>query len=149
MGYPALKQQMKELKEQMKKEAQSFFAQEVKGLFDNNPELESFAWVQYTPYFNDGEACVFSARTDEPYVNSVDWWGNTLDGDDISDELYTYTGNYNRVWTEKGQRWQVLNDKVKSFIQNFDNEDLLDMFGDHCQVIVSREGIEITEYNHD
>jgi hypothetical protein len=28
-------------------------------LFEEFPELESFSWTQYTPYFNDGDTCEF------------------------------------------------------------------------------------------
>ena len=31
-------------------------------LFEKFPELESFSWTQYAPYFNDGDACTFSAH---------------------------------------------------------------------------------------
>ena len=31
--------------------------------------LTSFAWTQYTPHWNDGDACTFSAHTDYLYIN--------------------------------------------------------------------------------
>ncbi len=35
-------------------------------IFDANPTLEAVRWTQYTPYFNDGEPCVFGVN--EPYI---------------------------------------------------------------------------------
>ncbi len=32
----------------------------LKGLFEEYPFLGAIAWAQYTPYFNDGDPCVFS-----------------------------------------------------------------------------------------
>jgi hypothetical protein len=38
----------------------------AKLIFDKHPALSSFGWTQYTPYFNDGEACYFGVQADEP-----------------------------------------------------------------------------------
>lgn len=38
----------------------------VKALFGKYPDLISFSWTQYTPYFNDGDECVFSVYADYP-----------------------------------------------------------------------------------
>ena len=40
-----------------------------KYIFEKYPTLESFGWTQYTPYFNDGDATIFSASTDYISVN--------------------------------------------------------------------------------
>lgn len=36
----------------------------------NDPTMHSFGWTQYTPYFNDGEPCVFGVN--EPWFRTVD-----------------------------------------------------------------------------
>lgn len=36
----------------------------------DDPYIHSFGWTQYTPYFNDGEPCVFSVGT--PWFRTVD-----------------------------------------------------------------------------
>lgn len=40
-------------------------------LFEKHPELESFSWTQYAPYFNDGDACMFSSNGIDR-VNDID-----------------------------------------------------------------------------
>jgi RecG-like helicase len=52
-----------------KKKMEKGFAQATKFLFKEFPVLESFSWRQYTPYFNDGDVCNFSAQTDYPTIN--------------------------------------------------------------------------------
>ncbi|MBB3752418.1 hypothetical protein FHT44_004930 [Mycolicibacterium sp. BK634] len=69
------------------------------------PEVEAVRWHQYTPYFNDGEECVFSIR--EAYVKffGVDEGGDYEDGytdgkeypPDYWDTHY-HTYHYGRVW---------------------------------------------------
>ena len=70
--FKRLKEKQKEisdLKKQMIVESNSIFTDLTKEFFDENPELESFGWNQYTPYFNDGDTCEFSANTDYIYIN--------------------------------------------------------------------------------
>lgn len=47
-----------------RKEAQAFFEKHfkeaVKEFFAQVPEVQAVCWEQYTPYFNDGDPCVFS-----------------------------------------------------------------------------------------
>jgi hypothetical protein len=38
---------------------------------------------------------------------------------------------------------------VRTFINSIPNDTMLQMFGDHARVVVTRGGIEIEEYNHD
>jgi len=69
-----------------------------KPIFESIPELETISWTQYTPYFNDGDDCIFTIHSDIPYLNGRDDYGdyiyseNDLEseddlGSDISDKL--------------------------------------------------------------
>jgi len=67
MDFEALKKNFEELNEQVaaaRKEMQAkstgFVEAACKQFFDACPEVKSVFWTQYTPYFNDGEACEFS-----------------------------------------------------------------------------------------
>ena len=37
-------------------------------LLNKSPELEFYTWVQYIPYFNDGDACTFGVHCDSDYT---------------------------------------------------------------------------------
>jgi hypothetical protein len=50
---------------ELRKEFPTMFTE----LFAQAPKLKSVSWTQYTPYFNDGDTCEFSANTDDLYVN--------------------------------------------------------------------------------
>lgn len=74
MNFEALKKNFEELNEQMeaaRKEMQAksvgFVEAACKQFFDTCPEVESVFWTQYTPYFNDGDACEFGVH-DKCYI---------------------------------------------------------------------------------
>ena len=40
--------------------------------FQDAPKVAGFTWVQYTPYFNDGDPCVFRATTEDGARSMLD-----------------------------------------------------------------------------
>jgi len=48
--------------EQTLKDAQNLILQGLQEVFNEEPSLQSISWTQYTPYFNDGDACEFSCN---------------------------------------------------------------------------------------
>lgn len=55
---------LEELKKAHMKELQCDFNEIIKLFFDECPGIQAVIWSQYTPYFNDGDECVF--RVNEP-----------------------------------------------------------------------------------
>lgn len=134
--YADLKTKLAALREQMTTAAKDFFENASKQLFTENPTLKSFSWTQYTPYFNDGNECVFSAHTDYPEVNGYDEYGYKTDGDEDIE-----AGSL-----EEHKRLVAL---VRDLLTNIEEDDFRTMFGDHVQVTVTRKGVEVEEYSHD
>lgn len=132
--YLEFKKQYKELKEEINKVAKTAFREMSNELFDKHPELVSFSWTQYTPYFNDGEPCVFDANTGYPEYSYKNSEGKTVSYDD----------NYG-----EGEANEKLSDAVSEFLGNFETEDYKSLFGDHCKVTVTKKDIEVEEYSHD
>ena len=67
MNYEALTTQFKEFSAQMEaaraamsEKAKPYVEAGVQQLLEICPEIDSVFWVQYTPYFNDGDTCYFS-----------------------------------------------------------------------------------------
>lgn len=56
-------------------------------IFEKYPFLGGVTWTQYTPYFNDGDACVFTAHTDYPTCLTV---GDVSNEDFDEDETEFY-----------------------------------------------------------
>lgn len=52
----------------------------------DDPNVHSFGWTQYTPYFNDGDTCEFGVG--EPWLRTVD----DVDRDDLDDYNFEVSG---------------------------------------------------------
>jgi hypothetical protein len=75
--YNELKAKIADARKQMEETAKGLFTEMAADLFAENPDLVSFGWTQYTPYFNDGDPCVFRCNGSYPTVTIV------VDGDVI------------------------------------------------------------------
>jgi hypothetical protein len=51
-----------EFNEKFKKEGEAQLADAFASFLKDNPGIQGFRWTQYTPYFNDGDACNFSVH---------------------------------------------------------------------------------------
>lgn len=60
----SLNNQIEKITRNSNKQSEKLFKQALKVLFKEYPELSCFSWHQYTPYWNDGDECTFSASTD-------------------------------------------------------------------------------------
>lgn len=69
--YQELRSQIAEAKKTMKAAAKGLFTEMSADLFQENPTLVSFAWTQYTPYYNDGDPCRFSCNGSYPTVSMM------------------------------------------------------------------------------
>lgn len=151
----------KRLKQEALEASKLGFKSMSDGLFNTHPDLESFTWRQYTLYFNDGDACTFSARKED--MESIDFlFTDGTDGDAwMSETIYVADGVENSTWGTRTKYKQEPNaafdaakvataEAVLEFLAHFNDEVLEEMFGDHVAVTVSREGVSVDEYtNHD
>jgi len=106
---------------------------QAKAFFAKYGWLESFGWTQYTPYFNDGAVCVFSANIDYPSINGQ------YEGYGISDEIDGVSED------EVEEAYEEIADFL---VKTFDDDLLLDIFGDHKDIVVTRNGVNVSDYNH-
>lgn len=126
-------------------------------------EIVSFGWTQYTPYFNDGDRCVFGLG--EPWFRTTADDPRDEDSDEDDEDVLMLSMHptlaperYDRVsrqvvrverdaeTIERYARCQALGDALET--GEFDDV-LLDAFGDHAHVRISRSGIVVDEYRHD
>lgn len=99
--------------------------------FDKNSNIKTIHWLQYTPYFNDGDECVFSVYD---IFFSGNEWGNTEPYEDEEEEP-----QYDRQYASQLARL-MMNDL---------EDTMRDVYGNHVWVRVHRDGHEIEEYEHD
>lgn len=145
------------------------FAPLVQAILDD-PTVVEFGWRQYTPYFNDGEPCVFSATgawvrltTDKPAAGE--------DHDEEYEDLDILYGSKDRLGERKLLRWEgdypnreavfgpyagpdeARHDRLVRLAKAIDSDEfcdaLLDAFGDHARVTIRRDGIQVETYEHD
>jgi len=71
-GLASLLTEFEEAKKKFAAEAQDRMKVAFKAVFDDYADLPNFSifWVQYTPYWNDGEECTF--RVGEVYVSNLE-----------------------------------------------------------------------------
>lgn len=145
------------LRDQLKGEVSDLFYSMSKSLFDKHPELKSFGWRQYTPYFNDGEECTFRSYHTDPNINGFnDDWGEEGEEGDLNllemahDSVWEdVDGSYKNVPKTPDANAKEIVDKLKFFLNSFDDEDMKEMFGDHIEVLVDRNGVHIETIDHD
>lgn len=129
--FKATQKQIENLKKEWVKQGKEAFKDGIKSVFDAHPKMKSVKWRQYTPYFNDGEPCTFRACTDDPEINDNDYYTDE-DGTGMTREEF-----------------DAAHKEVTSYLALFNDEILESLFGDHCQVEVTRKGIKVSEYSHD
>lgn len=137
-------------KAEAKELAKDAFAEMTAALFGGYPLLESFSWKQYTPYFNDGDPCTFSARVEDQECIAI----NGEDGYEISEDC-----DYKEVngkWERRGFDESELHPLYKAqkaaceLLCQVSHEQLEEMFGDHAKITVHRNGtVEVEECSHD
>ena len=149
-------EEIKKLKEEMLEASNKIFTDLTKTIFEDHPKVKSFGWNQFTPYFNDGETCEFSANVDYIQINDepVD------ESDWINETKITNWGTFNREKRQYEGRTEVPNfnydpelvkacDEIREFLRNFDNDFFMSQFGDHAEVTITAEGVSVDEYEHD
>jgi len=127
----SLKKQMRDLREETTVASKKIFNEGASEIFKKYPELEAFSWPQFTPYFCDGDICTFSTCYD--YSLSVTIGSETFDTD-----------------SDEGNIPEKMGEEIISFLKTFEDDDYLQMFGDHNNVTVNRDGkIETEDYEHE
>jgi hypothetical protein len=148
--------EIKEAKNEILNLSANIFEDFYKYIFEKYPTLESFGWTQYTPYFNDGDTCIFSVDTDyisinDESVDEAEWASdvNVISWGTWNRDLRIYEGrveepnpNYNPILTEASN-------EIKKFLGRFDNDFYLSKFGDHAEITVTKDGVDISDYDHD
>lgn len=128
--------------------------------FEKHPEVESLFWYQYTPYFNDGDECVFGVHDIEMELSEdfckqigiehrpVDFEESYVEGASLY-TLRDYSGGYSDPKIRPGA--EALYEDLKALKDaSQELEDLFKAaFGDHALVVADRNGFRVDHYEHD
>jgi hypothetical protein len=133
MEFLTLVEKLKKIKKSYRESLDNFISESLAAfgygcvlLFKKHKKLESFGWVQYTPYEDGSEACTFAAYIDDPIINEME-----------VNEIY-----------EKDPQLSKAADDIIDFLTLFQDEILRQMFGDHVLVVVTRDGVDLKSYAH-
>jgi hypothetical protein len=124
-----------ELEKKLEADGQRALVAGFKSIFEAHPELVSFSWTQYTPYFNDGDACYFSVHEPDQFKFK------NADGEEEDYEFY------DRDNPERRKVAEEIRKKFRTVEQLGDHMKLI--CGDHAVVTLYADKIEVEEYEHD
>lgn len=135
MHFSELTQKIEDLNAVIANEARTAIETELLKFFAEQPNLEAVRWEQYTPYFNDGDACVFRVHSWELKYHDK---RKHTDADEDEDDgfSYSYSNPLNKWW--------------ENFARTGAAEPIFEAaFGDHVRVTADRENITVEEWDHD
>ena len=125
-------------------------------IFLKYPKLNSFGWTQYTPYFNDGDACLFYANTDylminDEYAEDSEWFSKNkiISWGQWNQDIKSYEGRVEEPNTQFDEDLLNAYDDIALFLGNFGNDFYLTKFGDHAEITVTKSSVDISDYDHD
>lgn len=114
-------------KNTIKDTGESIIRKVLQHFFEKCPDVESVTWDQYTPYFNDGDACYFSY--------------NRISAHSFRDSVYhPRKGSSNPIEVELSL--------VDEFLRRL-NDELQVIFGDHSTITATRDEITVVECEHE
>lgn len=151
------------LRAQMANKLKAEFGSIVKGFFEANPIVEGIIWSQYTPYFNDGDECIFNVHERYGVFKAPEGFM----GDNFSEMTNGYHAEDSELgisdysWGEPSaamieaygvEAVKKAHEDFKSLNQalgQIPDDVYKDTFGDHVTIKVSLAGIEIDDCDHD
>ena len=164
----ALVNKINELEKKLAKEGRDVLKETFKEFFSTHPMALSIVWSQYTPYFNDGDACTFSvndfelklhepikglievvASEDEEYNSGDACASSILRGIEDCDNN---RGRYNSANLRKltAEEKAMCDDYDDLYISCSQIARVMQMtFGDHVEITATKEGFNVEDYDHD
>lgn len=144
--------EMQKARAKFKADAADLVKPAFREMFEACPSIEAVRWRQYTPYFNDGDACVF--RVGDHYLKFTGDKKDEAEGDDDDGD---YEDGFSSTYGLTGEK-EAAAAIVSELFRCLDDEMMLTAFEDHAKITATREGFEITatregfeveEYDHD
>lgn len=137
------KKQQAELIEKFKPNFQKLFVP----FLESHPEIKAISFTAYTPYFNDGDTCEYGVGeltlipADEELEPD---WGKGFEECELQ-----YSRSLNPEQREMLQAaFNDLKPTTEAFSQ-IPEEIMMGIVGDHAEVTITLDGMEIEEYEHD
>lgn len=130
-----LTRKITELRADMEKNINTYLVEHYIPLFDKYPDVYGITWSGYTPYFNDGDSCEYSSHHEEFSIIL-----KNEDGDPDEDVS---------PWESSEGVTEEMDKEFHDHFPNLNDDDMLCFYGDHVQVTLTRDGVEVDHYEHD
>jgi hypothetical protein len=149
--------------------AEQYTVESLQELFDKAWEagVTGIAWNQYTPYFNDGDTCVFSIHADgriysevpitKGQIDNAPTW--ELEGDEDEDDVWREARDREFYWNsneDNGYREIEITTAGKAAAAVFDalnsghyRNVCQDNFGDHAKIVATPDAFYVESFEHD
>lgn len=173
-----LQKQMDDLEMQVREKGKTLFFEEIKPLIDKYPFIGLISWTAYTPYFNDGDECVFHSHHEYPSFSTVKDVEDENEGlwEEHGEEWYSkseesiHLGYKKKMGTNRWSQGREVDDysqpitkpnenydaqvgqadkEIREFLKQFNDNTMRALFGDHVLVKVTRTAVETSECEHD
>jgi len=113
-----------------------------KGIFQEYPFVDNVGWPQYTPYFNDGDPCNFSANLDEYHIRVNGMTADDGAGTDL-DDFVEETGCPNLKVLDE------ITEKASKILYSISETILESVYGEGL-IVIRRDGsYRVKDYRHD
>jgi hypothetical protein len=143
---------IEDTRKRMQDECKGKFLEIFKEFFAANPEIKTIYFTGYTPYFNDGDECVYGVSS--VCFTSAEWTDvkediHYMDEEERKKHPVTYTvSGYSLLRDDKDIPEDM--ETLGKFLMNDEFTPYLkEIVGDHMFVRVHRGGVETVEYEHD
>ncbi len=149
------REEFEEKKQEMLKNLKIQIEQLFKNLFKAVPSLKVVHWQQYTPYWQDGDECVFNIRSVNFYNHVPVYYPVEAENLDMKENQWGFS-LYKSQWYQKDYDesiHQVTKEEYDLFefftdTLNENKDFLKDLLGDHVAVILTDQGISTEEIEH-
>lgn len=145
---------LSEAKKKYQEEGYENLKEVFKAFFAEVPEIKTVIWTQYTPYFNDGETCVFNVY--DPAFTNIEKDSEDFEdikyGDYFGEEEDLFYIDYLYDGCVYADKLSANSKKVMKKLSEIIccNDELMEfMFGDHVKIIANKDGFDVMEYDHD
>lgn len=131
MSLETILAQAKQIKAQLAEALKPELAEQARAVFADE-RIRAIRWTQYTPYFNDGDPCIFRVNQD----SCLD-----IGTGEFQDSYSCALGEKESAPVRAFERF-IAQDELSEVFK--------DAFGDHVEVTIKRDGtVETEEYEHD
>lgn len=131
-------------RKQLRTDGEAALKAAFRDFFAKHPSVTGIQWAQYTPYWNDGDACVFSVN--EPRIR-LDV--NSTEDEDEDEDEYLDSWDLAKLIDEDGELYKDFSQLASILQSDMMTSVLLHVFGDHAEITATRDSIEVDSYDHE